>query len=150
MPRLVPKDLVSASPTDRFRRVDAVFDAVLDLPTAEQAAFIDRACSEDPELRAEVLQLLRAEVLQLLRAHHHSGGILDTPVARLSPLLTEASDAGISTAVDRVGPFRIERAIGEGGMGQVLLAAVLGITDRTVRRDWAKARAYLNKVLYLD
>jgi len=142
MPRLVPKDLVSASPTDRFRRVDAVFDAVLDLPTAEQAAFIDRACSEDPELRAEVLQLLRA--------HHHSGGILDTPVARLSPLLTEASDAGISTAVDRVGPFRIERAIGEGGMGQVLLAAVLGITDRTVRRDWAKARAYLNKVLYLD
>lgn len=36
------------------------------------------------------------------------------------------------------------------GMEEGEIAAVLGITDRTVRRDWAKARAYLNKVLYLD
>jgi len=104
---------VSASPTDRFRRVDSVFDAVIDLPTDEQAAFIDRACADDLELRAEVIQLLRA--------HHHSGGILDTPVARLSPLLVAASDAPHTTPGDRIGPFRIERAIGEGGMGQVLL-----------------------------
>ena len=42
---------MSAFATEHFRRVDAVFDAVLDLPTTEQAAYIDRACAGDAELR---------------------------------------------------------------------------------------------------
>ena len=102
---------MSASTNDRFRRADAVFDAVLDIPTADQPAFIEQACGDDTQLRAEVIQLLRA--------HHRTSSILDSPALRLSPMLLEG-DEGASTP-ERIGPFRIVRAIGEGGMGQVFL-----------------------------
>lgn len=35
-----------------------------------------------------------------------------------------------------------------GGMSDLEIAAVLGVTDRTVRREWVKARAWLNRFLY--
>ena len=35
-----------------------------------------------------------------------------------------------------------------GGMDDAEIAAALGITDRTVRRDWVKARAWLNRWLH--
>lgn len=100
---------MTASANERFRRVDAVFDAVLDLPTAEQAAFIDHACGDDGALRAEVIQLLRA--------HHRTGSILDAPPTnRLATLLLDNE-----SIPQLIGPFRVARAIGEGGMGQVFL-----------------------------
>jgi RNA polymerase sigma factor (TIGR02999 family) len=34
------------------------------------------------------------------------------------------------------------------GMEDEEIAAALGVTDRTVRRDWVKARAHLNRALY--
>ena len=37
---------MSATPTERFRRVDSIFDAVIDLPSESQATYIDRACEE--------------------------------------------------------------------------------------------------------
>src|SRR3954469_710888 len=104
-----------ASATDRFQRVDAVFDAVLELPAAEQAMYIERACSDDPALRDEVLQLLRA--------HHHVGGILDTPPENLVGAFEQPeSPPGPD---ERIGPFRIIRPLGQGGMG----AVYLGIRD---------------------
>jgi serine/threonine-protein kinase len=104
---------VNGSPTERFRRVDAVFDAVLDLPTAEQPAFLDRACADDPELRTEVLQLLRAL--------HRSGGFLDSGAVKLAePLLAGTGVLGEAVS-DRIGPFRVVREIGQGGMGRVFL-----------------------------
>jgi len=35
-----------------------------------------------------------------------------------------------------------------GGMTDEEIAAALGVTDRTVRREWVKARAWLNRALY--
>jgi RNA polymerase sigma factor (TIGR02999 family) len=35
-----------------------------------------------------------------------------------------------------------------GGMDEREIAAALGVTDRTVRREWVKARAWLNRALY--
>ena len=97
---------------DRFRRVDAVFDAVLDQPTAAQAAFVEHACGDDAELREEVMQLLRA---------HHRASLLDAPVARLAPHLLGGRDDLVEAPPERVGAFRIVRSIGQGGMGQVFL-----------------------------
>jgi tetratricopeptide (TPR) repeat protein/predicted Ser/Thr protein kinase len=104
---------VSPSANDRFQRVDAVFDAVLDLPTADQAAYIDRVCGNDADVRAEVIQLLRA--------HHRAASILDVPATRLAPLVFSESDVLADPTPQRIGPFRVMRAIGEGGMGQVFL-----------------------------
>lgn len=36
------------------------------------------------------------------------------------------------------------------GMEETEIAEVLGVTDRTVRRDWVKARAWLYRTLYPD
>ena len=97
---------------DRFRRVDAVFDAAFDLPTAEQAAYIERACADDAEVRAEVLQLLRA--------HHRPGSLLDSPAVRLAPLLV-TDDAWTSTAPARIGAFRVTRRSGRAAWASVFL-----------------------------
>lgn len=35
-----------------------------------------------------------------------------------------------------------------GGMGDSEIGVALGVTDRTVRREWVKARAWLNRALY--
>lgn len=104
---------MSASPTERFRRVDAVFDAVLDLPPGEQTAYLERACAGDPELHNEV----RA----LLRAHRRSAGILEAPAARVAALLDDVESPSAPVA-PRIGPFRIVHELGQGGMGRVFLA----------------------------
>ena len=62
---------MSASPTDRFRRVDSIFDAAVDVPPEELTAFVDRECGGD--------EALRAEVLELVRAYHHSDSFLESP-----------------------------------------------------------------------
>ena len=104
---------MTGSPTERFRRVDAIFDAALDLPVEEQAAFIDRECGGD--------ESLRAEVLGLMRAYHHADSVLDSPAARLAaPLLDGAAAIG-GPVPGRIGPFRVVREMGRGGMGRVLL-----------------------------
>jgi len=104
---------VSRSPNERFQRVDAVFDALLDLPTEEQQAFIDRECGDDAELRAEVLQLLRA--------FHRSGAFLESPAVKVAGPLLDGTEALDDAVPERIGPFRVVREIGQGGMGRVFL-----------------------------
>jgi RNA polymerase sigma factor (TIGR02999 family) len=55
----------------------------------------------------------------------------------------------LNDALDALEPR--QRAVVEcrffGGMEDAEIAAVLGVTDRTVRRDWVKARAWLYRAL---
>ena len=100
--------------TDRFRRVDDLFDRALDLPAAEQAAFIDRECGHDEELRGEVMALLRS--------HRRAAQFLESPAVEIAaPLLEEGRALLSSLPPTRVGPFRVVREIGRGGMGAVFL-----------------------------
>jgi eukaryotic-like serine/threonine-protein kinase len=103
---------VNPSRTERFRRVDTIFDAALDVPLGEQTAFIDRECGGD--------EALRAEVLDLVRAYHRSDSVLESPAARIAAPLLDAA-AGGGSVPDRIGPFRVVREIGRGGMGRVFL-----------------------------
>jgi len=106
---------MSPSQADRSQRIDAVFDALLDLPPDEQLAYLDRAAGDDPELHDEVLRLLQA--------HRRSEGFLEAPAPRLARELLEQPDRlGTGGNPDRIGPWRIVRLIGEGGMGAVYLA----------------------------
>ncbi|HET7469474.1 MAG TPA: serine/threonine-protein kinase [Gemmatimonadales bacterium] len=105
---------MSPSPTDRNQRIDAVFDALLDLPPDEQMGYLHRAAGDDPELHEEVLRLLHA--------HRRAEGFLDAPSPPLARALLEAPGPLATGQVpDRIGPWRIQRLIGEGGMGAVFL-----------------------------
>ena len=92
---------------ERWRRVEALLDAALDLPEAEREAFLEQECADEPSL----LQEIRA----MLTAAGKSDSLLDTPAANLAATL-------LTPPPERVGHYRIERLIGEGGMGTVYLA----------------------------
>jgi serine/threonine-protein kinase len=102
----------NASP-DRLREIDALLDAALDQPPLERAAFLDRACRGD--------LALRDAVQRLLDAHHASHDFLELPGVAVAEPLIRATDLARS-APKSIGPFRIVREIGHGGMGTVFLA----------------------------
>jgi TolB-like protein len=106
------------SATERFQRADAVFDAALDLPLDQQAAYVRRVCTGDP--------VLCADVERLLRAHGQSDGFLGVPAGDRAALLmidpAMPNDTRPMPLPDRIGPYRINREIGRGGMGVVYLA----------------------------
>ena len=104
--------ITGESPTDRLDRIDQMFDAAVDLPLSEQAAFVEKACGDDHTLCAEVLDLLRT---------YQSDGVLDVPVARVASSVLEAATALGGPVPDRIGPFRVMQEIGRGGMGRVFL-----------------------------
>lgn len=107
---------------DRWRRLSAMLDAALDLPAAERAARLDRLCGGDA--------VLRREVEDMMAAAESEGGPLASSAADLAvPLLAAALDADAGECAGQadssgrlVGPFRLVRKIGEGGMGAVYLA----------------------------
>jgi serine/threonine protein kinase/tetratricopeptide (TPR) repeat protein len=93
---------------DAHRHLMTLFAAALDAGTpAEQAAYLDRVCGADADLRA------RLEAL--LRAHQEAGGFLAGSVTVDAPPRRE----GAGTVI---GAYKLLQQIGEGGMGTVFMA----------------------------
>ena len=102
---------------DSWRRLAAILDRTLEMPAAERDAYLDRACEGDAELRAEAEELLAAD--------QAAGDFLAAPAGDYAAALLAASPAAAEApAADplvgrRLGPYRVERRIGAGGMGVV-------------------------------
>ncbi|WP_420455996.1 protein kinase domain-containing protein [Rubrivirga sp.] len=98
----------------RWARVSAAFDAAADLAPADRPAALDRLCRDadgraDAALRAEVESLLDADADATTSDDALDHGPLDASV-----LLEAAPVVG-----ERIGPWRVLRPIGRGGMGRV-------------------------------
>ena len=53
---------MSNDPGDRWRTLDALFGEAVARKGGERDAFLDRACADQPELRAAVRRALASEV----------------------------------------------------------------------------------------
>jgi RNA polymerase sigma factor (TIGR02999 family) len=111
--------------------------------------------------RAHFLALAARAMRQVLIDHARHRNAAKREDAWKAVTLTDAGPEGgldadellaLNDAMERLEPR--QRQVVEyrffAGMDDGEIAAVLGVTDRTVRREWTKARARLNKVLYLD
>ncbi len=97
----------------RWERIQHLFHGATERSGPEQRAFLIAACAGDEALMADVLALLDEDA--------YSSSPLDRSVPDLAQeVLAARSISGIGA--QDLGPYRLRRLLGEGGMGVVYLA----------------------------
>ena len=99
-----------------------VFEAALDVPEADRAAFVDTACAANPALRDEVLSLLTW--------HNGSTGFLETPASQVGDMpdvsAVELNEAFAVQSIACVDAWQIDPEIVNSKGGAIAIGHPLG------------------------
>src|SRR5215203_1817107 len=97
-----------------WRKIKAIFDAVVLISRDERSHYLSQACAGDEELRGEVEELLGS--------FDAAGGFMEKPFAgEIAGMLTDPESDELEPG-QVFNHYKIVRKIGAGGMGKVYLA----------------------------
>ena len=96
-----------------WEQIEGIFHAALPLDARARAAHLDEACAGD--------EALRADVESLLAAFEQRAGFLEDAAFSLGLRVLSRAEAK-SLAGEQLGPYKVLRQLGQGGMGEVYLA----------------------------
>jgi eukaryotic-like serine/threonine-protein kinase len=106
---------MGAPSPERWAALGPVLDRFVDLDPEQRPELLEAVCSRDPALRHDLELVLRA----LERAEEVLGS---SAAAYAAPFLSQVAGYRLLAYGQRLGPYVIERQLGQGGMATVYLA----------------------------
>jgi len=116
---------------EQWDKIKEIVGAALEKEVSQRSAFLDGACAQD--------NALRAEVESLVAAYEESDRLPENPWI---------SQLASAEEVNVIGPYKLLRKLGEGGMGQVWLADQTAPVRRRVALKLIRAGMYDESLLH--